>query len=783
MKSITPIKRLVTREEKHVGTLSRHPGQHNHTRHGSSQTISAAGLWTITLAMLLLSCACTSLLASESGSGKTRGWWPQGYSVTRDETAGKLTVATSYYTFVHDLKRGGVLERISLAHGQATNLLVTPMQTTISLLVTNAQENTDAAEEIRRVTGTFSDSFDPAPVVTCTKSGELGIVTVVSALRNERGQDSGIRVKTTYAYHWGYVKIHREYIAPPAGVQVRNLTVLSTIVAPSLTDYGHRPGAAEEMGADFNAWQCGQIRQWGKIRPGAQLDLPFQTRYIPRYLVLANPGVEGIEWFAADDLSQWDFQMSGQTGTSYCKLGASTDPLGISVAICPFSLSSRYELPKGGWVAFKGSLIFDYYLGVPILEGHANQPWLDRGFQANGGKWVSEAQIRTNAEAGITTMRLHNDGDGNGDGLFWRDGSYPPYPPAEMKKMDKVIETCHRYGIKVAPYFSNHELNQSTPEFKAHGEEWGRKVDDQGNLRPNFYYGALMCLKSGWSDFFKLSVDRVLTNHAFDGVYYDWNLAMYCNNPLHVGQTNNGVSDAKQLGALAISPTGHWDIDEFLELVEWTRHRVGPDGLVLLHNTLVPMFATENFANSVVGMEFTYGQLSVSMPKPVDLPLEWNFAGARSRTVIGYGTMDDHAPRRLHRDYALTALLTSVAPWPATDEYLQFSKILKPLGNLEQYKFEDGRNQAVKLEGAECLSAVYSRAGEAYVLVANLGPDVVKVRCAIDSKKLPYPMPTISKAKIFTSLGTASPLNARDLSAKGRVLSIPPDDIVMLHVE
>jgi hypothetical protein len=734
------------------------------------------------LAMGLFMLAPVVHLSAQTSKGETRGWWPQNYTVTRDEGAGKLVLSTTYYTIEHDLKRGGLIGRISLTHGRVTNLLVKPMRATVSLL-TSERENTDAAEEARRLSGTFSDYFDAAPVVTHQRAGDLEVVSVESALLSENGKGCGIRSKTTYTYHWGYVKIHKEFTAPKAGAKVRSLSIVSTILDPSLSDYGQRPGVSEEMGSDFHTWQYGQIRQWGKIRPGSHLDLPFQTRYIPRYLVLANPGVEGIEWFASDDLSQWDFQMSGQTGTSYCELSASTEPLGVSVSICPFSLSTRYVLPKGGWVLFKGTVAFDYYIGVPILEGHADQPWLDKGFHPNGGKWVTEDEIKHNAEGGIVTMRLHNDGDNNNDGLYWRDGSYPPYPPAEMRKMDQVIETCHKYGIKVAPYFSNHELSQSTLEFKEHGEEWGRKPDDLGNLRPNFYYGALMCLKSGWSDFFKHSVDRVLKNHAFDGVYYDWNLAMYCNNPLHVGKKSNGVSGKKGIGALAISPTGHWDIDELVELVEWTRKRVGPDGLVLLHNTLVPMFATENFANDVVGMEFTYGKLSVSMPKPAELPLEWNFAGARSRGVIGYGTIDEHAPKRLHRQYALTALLTSVAPWPATDEYIELCKILKPLGDLDHYKFEDCRNKAVKLDGADCLSAVYSRAGEAYVLVANLQPEPASVRCIVSPKNLPYPMPSMTTAEILSRQGTPTPLNSSNLIVSGEVLIIPADDVVMLHIK
>jgi len=50
------------------------------------------------------------------------------------------------------------------------------------------------------------------------------------------------------------------------------------------------------------------------------------------------------------------------------------------------------------------------------------------------------------------------------------------------------------------------------------------------------------------------------------------------------------------------------------------------------------------------------------------MPLEWSFAGARSRGVIGYGSIDRSAPARIRKVYALETLLTGVAPWPASDE-------------------------------------------------------------------------------------------------------------------
>ena len=330
------------------------------------------------------------------------------------------------------------------------------------------------------------------------------------------------------------------------------------------------------------------------------------------------------------------------------KLRSETNPPEVRFTIDALNLAPAYPLPKGGYIQARGSYLFDYYIGVPILEGRAQNPWFERSYGPNGGKWVSEEEIQRNAEAGVVTMTLHNDGDSNGDGLYWRDGSWPPYPPDQMNKMATVIENCHKNGIKTVPYFSCHELSYSTGEFKQYGEQWGGKPDDQGSLRPNHYYGALMCLKSGWLEYLKHCVDRVLKSYAFDGVYYDWNLALYCNNPLHMGKSSNGVSGELGLGTYANSRTGHWDVDELLEFVEWSRERVGADALVLLHTTLAPMFATENFANDVCCMEGGYGQLSCSMPAPGDLPLEWSFAGARPRSVIEYGAIADKAPGEIH---------------------------------------------------------------------------------------------------------------------------------------
>ena len=195
-----------------------------------------------------------------------------------------------------------------------------------------------------------------------------------------------------------------------------------------------------------------------------------------------------------------------------------------------------------------------------------------------------------------------------------------------------------------------------------------------------------MCLRSGWLEFLKFSIDRVLKHHPLDGVYYDWNVALLCCNPRHEAGRSR-IASAK----------AHWDMDELLDLMEWTRRRVGPDGLVIVHNTTTPMFATENFADYVVATEWGYRKWTDRAPDLQDLPLEWSLAGARPRGVISYGVLDAKSPQRLHRLFAVEALLGGVTPWPAGPATFELLPLLKPLGDVESYRFADWRSGAVSL--------------------------------------------------------------------------------------
>ncbi|MCZ2149836.1 MAG: DUF6259 domain-containing protein [Bryobacterales bacterium] len=685
-----------------------------------------------------------------------QGTWPGEYRVERRDAAGTLALSTPYYTFRHDLKRGAEISVVAYTHGSSTNLLVKP----IDAYVATAEGES------------FHSQNDASPEVVLDSSGKARVVRVTSRLLSAKGKDSGIRLRTRYEYRWGYVKVRREFVFGESPIAIRRVSVLSAVFDPSLEQYGYRQGIADQEGVSPVSFG---VMQWRKQRAGAYFDPPLQTRFVPRYLVLANPGIEGIEWFVSDDLAQWDYQAAGKPGAGSCGVSSSITPLGVSVSINPLDITGR--------VPARGTWTFDSYLGVPILEGHANPAWLHTSFGARGGKWVTEEQVKEWADSGIRTVHCHNDGDALGDGLFWRDGSYPPYPPEDMKQYDLTIGRCHAHGIRVATYFSNKELHPATRDFKEHGEEWGRKPDDTGKLHHNLTrhgeYGAQMCLKSGWLKTLERNIDTVLKNHNLDGIYYDWNVALYCNNPLHVGKSTNGVSGRTE--TLALSPTGHWDMDELLELMEWTRERVGPKGLVIVHNTMAPMFATENFADRVVGMEWGYGKLSRSVPPVEELPVEWSFAGARSRGVIGYGSIDQGAPEHLRRVFAVETLLTGVAPWPASEEAIALYKILAPLGDLTRYQFQDRRNRAVKVDAADCITAVYSREGEAWILLGNTSSEARQARVKISPGNLPVPLRSLGSVQQMEGGVTAS-LDASRVAGEGETVRIPAAGVVLLRI-
>ena len=115
--------------------------------------------------------------------------------------------------------------------------------------------------------------------------------------------------------------------------------------------------------------------------------------------------------------------------------------------------------------------------------------------------------------------------------------------------------------------------------------------------------------------------------------------------------------------------------------------------------------------------------------------------------------------------------MTGTAPWPASDEAADLFQILKPLGDLERYQFQDCRNRAVRLGDDDFVSAVYSRPGEAYMLLANLQPKAREAICRIDPRELQNPMAAVRSAALIDK-GQDNTCRSGNSGGKGRENSV-----------
>lgn len=680
------------------------------------------------------------------------GTWPEPYALEREEEAGFLRLRTSCYEVEHSLRQGGAIQSIRFFQGSGQNLLLAPLGCEVIVAGAGAP---------------FSTLHQAVARVQTRVVDERPQVEVEGALCDAEGHACGVEYRFTYEYRWGAIRVRQYLRFPSGGIRVRHLVVLQGLLRPDLGAYGVRPGASAEASPDPAAFG---VCQWGRLRPGTSFDCPYESRYVPRYLVCGDPGREGLEWFVASDLSQWDYQVCGRPGYGHLWLGSQSRPPAVRLSIAPL------DLPRGDH-ALAGEYLFESWIGLPVITGRAHRPFLHTSFQRR--PWPTGETIRGWADRGIRTAHFHHDGDTHRDGLFWRDGRYPPFGPEDMAAYDRVIRTCQEHRIRVATYFSNKELHPTTPAYQAHGAEWARLPGERGEQLHNHYsgdeYGAQMCLRSGWLEQLKQNIDTVLSHHPLNGVYYDWNVALYCHHAAHgQGGRPAPTGTAPGPGGHAFSPAGHWDVDELIELMEWTRQRVGRDGLVIIHNTMAPCAATENLADHVVAMEWGYGRLSTAAPDLAALPLEWGFLGARPRGVIGYGCLEPEAPAAVHRQMTLRCLLTGTAPWPAQDLDLEIFRPLRDF-DLSGFRFFDWRTAPVRLEVEGVAAALYVGEDRALVIIANLTGDPRRVRAALD----PQAAGLAGESWVARPVGVSGDAQ----SIQEMLVDLPADGAVVLQVE
>ncbi len=103
------------------------------------------------------------------------------------------------------------------------------------------------------------------------------------------------------------------------------------------------------------------------------------------------------------------------------------------------------------------------------------------------------------------------------------------YESLNEKGLRKFIDECHRRSLKVIPYVSPGYLDVRNPVYQ---EEWSRGV---GHLVEVYYDLDMLCPGSpGWRMYFFNTIDRLMDDYGFDGLYWDGGLGLKrpgCSNP------------------------------------------------------------------------------------------------------------------------------------------------------------------------------------------------------------------------------------------------------------
>ena len=109
-------------------------------------------------------------------------------------------------------------------------------------------------------------------------------------------------------------------------------------------------------------------------------------------------------------------------------------------------------------------------------------------------------------------------------------------------------------------------------------------------------------------------------------------------------------------------------------------------------------------------------------------------------------------------------------------------KMLRPLGDIASYRFDDWRTPAVVLEGKRCYPAVFSKAGEAYLVLANFSGQARTVTCSVRADKLPEPLAGIGSAEIVLP-GPSRALSVERLTGAGESIALPADGAVLIRLK
>ena len=608
----------------------------------------------------------------------------------------RVIVRNKYVRCVHDLRSGGELTEAVILNGSGKNLFVKPQCTIVGII-----EN--GSDHCYRSDAAAAEDF------SLTENRGNPVLEFTCRLADPDGKTlSGLTLRHRIEYTPQGEALHRETLSAARKIQNLGIVQIGTLYPAKRMDTLAVLPCNIEMAVPY-----GSCCRWYRLHGDASN--PFMSRWVPNAMLVFQRGADGFQFVRGDDLASWESIGGTLPGFGMGLFRYRNDLDAYEMRMAPLDCRRPGQYLNKETV-FEFSLAFPFVKKniVPLSPCSGNLLQPARGF---ADRWPTEDDFTRWEKAGVSLMRLHNDGDSLRNGIFWRDAAYPPYPPEEMKKMDRMLEAAHRHHLDAVPYFSLHEYHPEAAGFKRNAHQWGRIAEKDDDIIPSYashgYFGFIMCLNSGWMEKRRDTIDEVLRNHAFDGVYYDWCNALECINPEHGPH--------------------HWDFRKLIEHLLWTHERVGKDGVMYLHLTGNPNIAAENLAGLVLTEESGISRFSGEMFSP-----HAHFLNICPRQVCLM--ISENSPAADLKRYAMCALLnhtTVSSGHPVlTEFYRNHAGMMKKTGQYCHHSAPGEGLCKTSDSNAVGMSAYWNK-DEAMLVLANLmdQPKTVEYCFAPEMKK------------------------------------------------
>lgn len=591
----------------------------------------------------------------------------------------------------HDLSRGGGLFEAIVNNGSGKNMLAGIQYQAIGIYDGRSYHMYQTTEE-------------PAKNVEIIEKDDLSGLRMVQYLSDSHGnRHPDVRIEYEIIYHpWGYAEHKLKFVCGKRIEPVGHVRIGSFSVVPDFDCCILRDGM-ERMRNPMGGCSARYLPMYhGRKRADSPVE---QNNSLPRSAILLRYGVEAIEWSMGDDLQAWEDLVCTDPHWKQTFIGYNRIENNYEVRFCTLDCPQEGKYIESGTheLSFRMALPFVKRNIVPLRMLTTEMLRFDRDFEH---RWPTKEEIAEWQKLGATLMRLHNDCDRYQNGEFWRGGSYPPYSPEEMKKMDRFLADSNQVGIAVVPYFSVHEYHWQSPGFQENAEKWARRHSENGSFLKNSGFGMQMCLKSDWSKKRRNDIDVVLKNHAFKGIYFDGCNGCECESREHASGS-------------------HWDNDSFLELLEWTHNRIGADGELYLHMTGVPNLAAENLATLVLTEELSRPRITSEMFTP-----HVHFLNVVSRQITDFYS-DVSDTERLK--YALASFLHHAIVSSTHDVYLKFYGEHKDFfDTLPRYTRHSAPGEGkVSVDHPDAGASLYWNNSEMLLCLVNLSEDEIETEWEI----------------------------------------------------